>query len=233
MLIRLLLAAITLTFAVLIPLRFDYMVSLIVASMGLGWVLTTILLRVLVILLFALALKFIFSSFAKTQRVRNWIVLLIAILPGFGISFIAPIYITDYGMLTDDLKLENIEVLEAAIGGKLVSESGYSFVVFFTTSCPHCKAASEKIGTNIEAGQKIPVTAIFPGEEGDTKAFLEKHKGQKFTHFLLNNDPLFIDLSGGTFPSMFLLDNQGKTIYHWTGDQLNYSGLDYLKSLEH
>lgn len=219
--------------AILTPLNFNLILETIVVKMGLGWVFTTILIRLIVIILVALSLRLLTRAFQKTSKIKTWILVAIAFPVGFGISFISPIYITDYGMLTDDMKLENIEALEIEIGGKLILEDSYNLVAFFTTSCPHCKAASEKLGANIKGGQKIPVTAIFPGEEGDTHTFLEEHKGQNFTSYLINHDDLFLDLSGGTFPSMFLLDKDGKTIYHWTGDQLNYTGLDYLKSLEH
>lgn len=232
MILRLFLATVFLTISVIIPFYFDTLLSKMVEKTGFEWVTSTILIRLMVIILVTVALKLIFSIFEKLKRVKLWLVFLIALVPGFGISFISPIYITDYGMLTDDFKLENIEALEQEIGSKLILEDNYNLVAFFTTSCPHCKAASEKIGTNILSGQKIPVAAIFPGEEGDSKTFLEKHKGQNFTAYTVNNDALFLNLSGGTFPSMFLLDKNGKTVYHWTGDRLNYTGLDYLKSLE-
>lgn len=232
MILRILFSVIFLAAAFITPLYFDSLLSGIVETTGLGWVFSTILIRLLVIIFLAISLRLIFSMFAKTKTLKVWLIFLIALLPGFGISFISPIYITDYGMLTDDMKLENIEVLEIEIGGKLILEDSYNLVAFFTTSCPHCKAASEKLGANIKGGQKIQVTAIFPGEEGDTHAFLEEHKGLDFTSYLIDHDDLFLDLSGGTFPSMFLLDKDGKTVYHWTGDQLNYTGLDYLKSLE-
>ncbi|MBK6952907.1 MAG: hypothetical protein IPH24_12915 [Crocinitomicaceae bacterium] len=232
MILKLLLAVGFMTLAIIAPLNFNFLLENIVVATGLGWVFTTILIRLLSIILVAISLRLLTRAFQKTSKIKTWVCIAVAFPLGFGISFITPIYTTDYGMLTDDFTLENINALEHEIGGSVINESGYSFVTFFTTTCPHCKAASEKIGINLENGQKVPVIAIFPGEEGDTKTFLEKHNGENFTTYRLNNDPLFIDISGGTFPSMFLLDKEGKTVYHWTGDQLNYTGLDYLKSLE-
>lgn len=203
----------------------------IVSKIGLSWLITSILIRILVIVFFAIAVHRLIKIFKRFRNAKFIYVLLICLLPGFGISFITPIYVTDYGDFSDDFKLNNITELENQTNSKLLPETGYALVAFFSTTCPFCKEESKKLGTNIDAGQKITVNAIFPGTDEDTKKFLEENKGEKFNYFLLDNDPLFIDLSGGTFPSLFLIDSNGETIKHWQGDALNYSSLDYLKSL--
>lgn len=233
MILRILLVLVCFGLAFIIPFHFEKILIFSVSSIGLGWVLSTILIRVLVILLVSIALfKIKALAGKKLQRIKSWMVVLIALVLGFGISFISPIYNVDYGSLSDDKKLENLDLLEAEIDYVTGTNSKYCLVAFFTTGCPHCKAASERLGVNIDAGQKTEVVAIFPGTQEDTDKFLKKHKGQKFNSRIINNDALFVGISGGAFPSMFLLDENGNTLNHWTGDELNYTALDYLKSLE-
>ncbi|MBK9191711.1 MAG: hypothetical protein IPM77_09460 [Crocinitomicaceae bacterium] len=128
--------------------------------------------------------------------------------------------------------MSKTEELELVAGSEILSDKNYTLIAFFTTTCPHCMSASRRIGINIEGGQQIPVTAIFPGSEEDTQKFLETNNGLKFNSLIINNDDLFLRASNGVFPSIFLADNSGKTINHWIGEELNYTGLDYLKSLE-
>lgn len=229
---NLFLAVLFLSISVLIPLVFENALVFLVTNLKLGWVFSSVILRLLVIVLFSISLFQFFKLNEKLSRLKFWLVLLIGLLPGFGVSFIAPIYVTDYGMLGDDLELKDLNELELAAGSPVLSAENYTLVAFFTTTCPHCQAASARIGYNIKGGQTVPVTAIFPGSEGDTHQFLEENNGKEFNALLINNDDLFLRISNGTFPSIFLVDKSGKTLNHWVGDELNYTGLDYLKSLE-
>ena len=225
-------AIIILIGSILIPVFFENAIVFLVSKLGLGWVFSSVLLRVLVIVLFSVSLYQFFQLSQRLARLRFWLVLLIGLLPGFGISFISPIYVTDYGMFGDDLILTDINELETSTGQKILSDGKYTLVAFFTTTCPHCQAASKRIGVNFDGGQLIPVTAIFPGSEGDTQKFLETNHGENFNALIIDNDDLFLKTSNGVFPSIFLIDKSGKTLNHWIGEELNYTGLDYLKSLE-
>jgi hypothetical protein len=82
------------------------------------------------------------------------------------------------------------------------------------------------------AGMKIKVDLFFSGNKKDTEYFLETNNGTSFSHHYIHADSDFTGFAGYIFPSIYLLDPAGKTIYHWTGDEMNYSALDYLIELE-
>lgn len=231
MVLRILFTLILFGASFIVPVYFSVL-TINLVKIGTGWVAATILLRALCILLVLVALLILKNVFQKTRKISFLIVLLIALPTGFGISFISPIYQSDYGDFTDDVQLVKADELKAEIGNFLSSDNSSSLLCFFTTTCPHCKVASEKIGINQEAGQKIKVVTVFPGEVSDTEKFITEHRGQQFDVRYVSNDQLFVETSGGVFPSVFLLDANGNTLKHWTGDNLNYSGLDYLLNLE-
>ena len=228
---KLILGLISLGLAFIIPLYFEQILFSLVGSIGLGWVMSTILLRLLVIILFAIFLKQVFNLFEITRKIKSYLVFIIALLPGFGISFIYPIYQLDYGMYNDGFQMENSQEFNKAVGEDVIIDGEKSLVVFFTTTCPHCMYACRKLSINREAGQNLQVNAIFPGNKNDTEEFLSNHNGLEFNWFLID-DSTFIKYSGGAFPSIFLMDEKGETEYHWTGDELNYSALDYLLGLD-
>ena len=232
MITRIFIGIISLVIALVTPFYFESILFFSVANIGLGWVITTILIRLIVILFLTIVLVQIFSFFVRLKKIKTWIVFLIAIAPGFGISFISPIYETDYGLRNDDFPLNNQAVLSDSTGVDIVPKNGYAVCAFFTTTCPHCMAASQKLGINIEGGQKTPVYTFFPGTLEDTENFLKVNNGSKFQYFLIDNADLFLNTSGGVFPSIFVINSKGETEYHWNGDEMNYSALDYLKSLE-
>lgn len=231
MVLRILFTLILFGASFIVPVYFNVL-TINLVKIGTGWVAATILLRALCILLVLVALLILKNVFQKTRKISFLIVFLIALPTGFGISFISPIYQSDYGDFTDDVQLVKADELKAEIGNFLSSDNSSSLLCFFTTTCPHCKVASEKIGINQEAGQKIKVVTVFPGEVSDTEKFITEHRGQQFDVRYVSNDQLFVETSGGVFPSVFLLDANGNTLKHWTGDNLNYSGLDYLLNLE-
>lgn len=229
LLLSLLFAALT----VITPFYFDTLLDYTVQHTPLGWVMTTILIRLIVIVFFIVALKNLFAAFQKTKKLKTWIIVLIGLIPGFFISFaIAPIYNTDYGLFNDGVKLENVEGIEAATNGTFVNESRPTLIAFVTTTCPFCKLACRKLGKNLKKGQNIKVDFIFPGNREDADRFLEENNGTEFNGHLMPDDPTFMGYAGYNFPSIFVVNVNGETDYHWIGDQMNYSALDYLLSLE-
>ena len=155
-----------------------------------------------------------------------------AILPGVGISFISPIYDSDYGLFDDNMELPYLNnVISESTNSEFQSPDSKFLLVFFTPGCPHCKAASTKLGTNLEAGQQIPVHAVFPEYSADTETFLQENNGLKFSSHHLA-DSTFVWNSGPSFPSIFLMNSDGSTEKHWSGDMINFSALDYLASIE-
>ena len=225
---------IALGIACVIPFYFDEILFFTVRNIGLGWVLTTILVRLLVIILVAISIRQFFNLSQRLKKVKSWAIFMIALVPGFGISFIAPIYNTDYGMMTDGLEMADRKALSEALQAEVAPDKGYALYAFFTTNCPFCMAASQKLGANIDGGQTVPVYAIFPGTEEATNKFIAENDGAKFNTLRLQteNDSLFLAYAGNSFPSIFLVNSKGETEYHWTGEEMNYSALDYLQSLD-
>ena len=229
---KILLSLLALGIAVIIPVFFEELLALFVTKLSAGWVFSTIYIRILVIIFFAVFLNLLFSNFEKTRKIKFWVVFLIAIVPGFGLSFISPIYEGDYGYVQkEDLPQLNIEQLKEATQDQLEIEKEYEIIAFFTSTCPHCMSTSKKLGMNISAGQEIPVTAMFPGDKASAEGFLSANGGEAFTYFVIEGEPFAMN-AGGSFPSTFLVNKKGETVNHWRGDVLNYSALDHLLSLE-
>jgi thiol-disulfide isomerase/thioredoxin len=220
-----------LVLAFIIPLFYDGILDFFVVNLKSGWVFGSIYIRLIVIILFTVFLYLLFSLFERTRKIKFIFVLLISLLPGFGISFIKPIYDIDYGMFDDSMEIETAALSEAT-NGDFQFANERVVLAFFTTSCPHCKAASTKIGTNKAAGQKIQVHAFFPGNKEDTDQFLQDNNGEAFHPYLIGSEETFTNLGGFTYPSVFVVDGNGKTERHWTGDMINYTALDFLYDLE-
>lgn len=203
----------------------------LIDKLSLGWVMSNSIARLIVCLTFARGLQLIVQTFKP--NFNGLLLIIIGLIAGFGVSFISPIYESDFGdHSTTDITIDH-DGLTALTDGKYQIKNQPYVVAFFTTSCPHCKAASKNIGFLSQRDRMVPVIAIFPGNKEDTKTFLLENNGQFFEHYILDNDEYFIKNSGSAFPSIFLINEKGETIKHWFGDLLNYTALDYLESLHH
>lgn len=232
MLARLSLSIIGLIICFIIPIYFYELLGFLVTKMSAGWVFGTIFIRFLVIVFLTIALSLIFSTFEKTKRVKFWIIFLIALIPGFGISFIEPIYETDYGYFQhNDLPSININELETNTNNAFKFSNEVQIICFFTSTCPHCMATSQKLGMNIAGGQEIEVTVFFPSTKEDRQRFINENNGTAFNAYSIDKE-VFLANGGNTFPATFLVNKNGETINFWTGDQLSFSTLDYLLGLE-
>lgn len=218
---------------ILLSIKFEEALYFFVLKLGLSWVWSSILIRLLVALCFIVALKQIFNLFNRLKQVKNWIVALIGIVPGFFLSFgISPIYDIDYGMLDDKLKIEELADLSADTNETYLHNGNYELIAFLDIGCAHCKMALKKLNANILAGQTVPVQLFFHNDPEDVQNFLASNNGENITHHNLQNEEVFVKHAGYEFPSIFLINPQGETSYHWVGDEMNYSALDYLLSLE-
>lgn len=215
-----------------IPIFYTELLEFSVVFLSAGWVFSTIYLRLLVIIFLAIALNILFSYSKRLRKIRFGVVFLIALLPGFGISFISPIYEDDYGITqNEDPPILDIDLLKNETGGEFKITGNYILVAFLSTNCGHCMALSRKLGINQKAGQTIPIHSFFPGEEEYSSDFLKSNNGQAFQSYNIT-DTAFISQAGSSFPSTYLIDKDGKTINHWRGDVINYSTLDYFLDLD-
>ncbi len=230
---NLLILIISLALAISIPFYFHEILVFGVVKIGLGWVVTTVLIRLAVILFFLFALNAILLIIRKGVRPRFLILLAIGIVPGFLISFaIEPIYDIDYFMLGDELELTEFDRLAEASSNSYTRQDTTEILAFFDVGCDHCQAACNKLGLNIEAGQTIPVHVFFANDTANVNHFLETNNGLALNSHFLQSENTFVSFAGFEFPSIFLIDSTGKTVYHWIGERMNYSALDYLLSLE-
>ncbi|MFP5471847.1 MAG: hypothetical protein ACLGGV_09645 [Bacteroidia bacterium] len=180
-------------------------------------------LRLSIIFLFAYSFFNLLSLILK--KINRVVLFFISLAIGFGISFINPIYVDDYGiaqktefMLQDNFIAENI------------AEDGYVVAAFFTTTCPFCQAACKNFSINDKKEKQPKTILFFPGNKEDSENFL-KDANATFEYTLIADQTTFTDNSGYSFPSVYLLKDK-KIINHWIGAEINYSVLDYLASLK-
>ncbi len=217
----------------MIPIYFETLLEFFVIKIGTGWVFSTLYMRLLVVIFFAISLNSIFSFFSKTRKLKMWVTFLIAVAPGIGISMIRPVWQGEYGSVEQLKNLPDLDIsgLRNETKGMFSSGKGNQIVAFFTSNCPHCMNCSKKLGINIEAGMTLPVTTFFPGEADDANRFLDKNRGSEFNSYCLS-DSTFLNNAGQSFPVTFLIDKDGKTLNYWKGDVVNYNALDYLLDME-
>ena len=233
MIFRIVIMLLALGICFVIPFYFDSILDTMVQSMGIGWVFSTIYIRLMVVIFFAIFLNALFASFNKTRKLNKvWITFLIALGPGFGISMLHPIWQGDYGRPAQPEAHFNLDVEQLQIESDGAFETGEKQIVsFFTTGCPHCMATSRKLGKNKAAGMKLPVTAFFPGERPDAQIFIDNNLGESFDFHTIS-DSTFLMNAGSSFPVTFLIDQNGKTLQFWGGDVLSFNVLDDLLDME-
>lgn len=228
---RLFLAILFIGLSILIPFKFYYLLFTLVIDLNSGWVFGTFFIRALVIISLTIGIYSLFSVFKKTQKIKFMYTLLICLLPGFGISFLHPIYNTDFGIYSDGIELDHA-AFKLETGELLENETDHHLIAFFTPDCGHCQTAAYLIGVNHLAGQEINTYAIFNSDLESIQGFLADNEGDSFFAHNIGDTQKFISYSEFEFPSIYLIDPQGKTKYHWAGDMFNYSALDCLLNLE-
>jgi|GEM_PF-1349857 len=194
-----------------------------------GWVKGSLILRLIVSLGFARGVQLIYKAIVTGKK--SFLVFLIATLVGFTIVFIAqPIYTTDYGNLgTSDLSLD-ISKLKEETNNEFNLNSKHALVIFFSTNCGTCKEMSNKIGQLQSTGNSPQVISLFPGSNVDAITFLNENNGGNFKYHMIDNDTYFQEAANYSFPSIFLIDKNGKSIDHWEGSLMNYTAFDLINA---
>ena len=138
------------TASIFVAIEYETVLYFFVLKLGLGWVYSSIFIRIIVAFFFIIGLNSIFKIFKRTRKVKKWRVVLIGIVPGFFISFgISPIYDIDYGMLNDNLKLETLADLSADTNGTYSHSERHELIAFLDVGCAHCKMALKKLLMNL------------------------------------------------------------------------------------
>ncbi len=215
--------------AVSCALGFASLLILLVSKLGMNWTIASVIARLLVLVLVTLSFKAILPLIFPRRNVKLFYIFLIALLPGVALSFVHPIYVTDYGSFDDNMEFKGVESLEKDLASAYTFKQEPVILAFFTTDCNHCKAVCSKLAINAKSGQRLPVHAFFSGAPEDAKTFLAENKALEFNYHFIEEDSIYLTYSGYIFPSIFLLDEGGNTVKHWEGDVVNYTALDYLK----
>ncbi len=194
-----------------------------------GWVMGSIILRLVISLAFARGVQLIYKSI--TQNRKSVLVFLIGTLVGFTIVFITqPIYSIDYGNFGTTDRSIDFDVLKKEADKEIDLKSKEALVVFFSTNCGTCVEISNKLGKLQVIGNTPQIIALFGGEEVDAINFMNQNKGTGFNYYMIDNDLFFEETAEYSFPSIFLVDSKGNTIQHWDGSLMNYSAFDLINS---
>jgi len=208
-------------------LAFNFTNSLnnFVSRLPLGWVVSSIILRLFICIAFARGLMLILKVIKPT--INSVLVLSVGLIIGFGVSFITPIYNTDYSEINaNDLKLD-FQQLQLKANNSIQLNNKPAVVAFFSTSCPHCSTTSKLLGVMANANKGPQVVALFPGNKEDTERFIKQNNAKNFKSILIADKVYYTETTQGSVPSIFLVDGQGNTVKHWSGE-LSYPSLDYI-----
>lgn len=215
--------------AVYISFTFQKSLGNLVVKSGISWFWGSIVLRIVTCIAFARGVQLIIKS--TNFKLNTVLIILIGLVLGFGISFVGePIYNTDYGTYGNTEKKIDINTLQVITEDSFNLNGKSTVISFFTSDCPHCKALSNKLGFLNKNGLSPQIIAIFPGNKEDTDRFLKENNGDSFIHHRISDHDFIMESTGGSFPSVFLVDKNGETVSQWSGDELNYSALDLFKS---
>lgn len=194
-----------------------------------GWVMGSIILRVVLSLAFARGVQLTYKGLFPSKR--PILVFSIGVLVGFTVSFFAqPIYNVDYGHYGNSKLTLNLGELRQEVGQELSLNNENALIIFFSTDCSTCIEMSNKIGHLQEMGNTPQIIALFSGEETDAIKFLNTNKGTKFKYYMVNDFDYFLESADYSFPSLFLVDKNGEAIQHWEGTLVNYSAFDLINT---
>ena len=158
----------------------------------------------------------------KTKKKNTWLSLLI-IVPMFCLPFIlSPLFIEDFESISNKYEKKNTDwpVIENKFNNQNVDlNSGNYIVAFFSTNCKHCNQLARILGVTTRGfNSKKNIVLVFPGNEEDTKKFLDRNK-VNYPYIRVTPDE-FTKVAGFAFPSIFSIEN-GKVLKHWTGDNFS------------
>lgn len=232
-LLSLLLIIAYLGLATFVSLNFVDVLKFLVLKLSLGWVIGTIAVRLIVMVLFVLAVHRILSLFPKEKRLKDYWAILIGIGPGFLLSFaLFPIYNADYGMLSDNLKIEHFEELSADSYNSYEHLSEKKVIAFIDIGCGHCREACHKFSLIKQQNEELPFYLFFYNDTIYVEDFIETYANNEFKAYYLKSNEAFVKYAGYEFPSIFYVDENSESVYHWVGDKMNYTAMDYLIGLE-
>lgn len=219
--------------ATLISLQFIAVIEFLVLQLSFGWVFGTIFIRLFVMIFFILGVLHFLLLLPKEKRLKDYWAILIGIGPGFLLSFaLFPIYNTDYGMLNDDLQISNFEQLEADSYDSYQHVDEKKVLAFLDIGCGHCREACYKFTLIKEQNPDLPFYLFFYNDTVYVEDFVATYGDNQFSPYYLKSNESFINFAGFEFPSIYYVDESSTSIYHWVGDELNYTAMDYLTGLK-
>ena len=177
--------------------------------------------------LFPLFLVGVWMISKSTLTKTSWWSLLVGGLVIGGVFALNPLFIDDYESKPKEYtyKAKDWEIIKSKFKEQDIDlNQGNYLIAFFSTNCPHCNDLAKAFGTTYRGfGSQRKVVLVFPGNEEDTKAFIERNKSD-FPYIRVTPDE-FTKTAGFAFPSLFEIDN-GKPVLHWTGTSFNFKVRD-------
>lgn len=163
-------------------------------------------------------------SLKKTFRF-NLIIMILSIGILGGIAFASnPIYEFD---LADNR--EAISIHKTSLSKKLGNEK--SAVVFGTFSCPHCRALAAKLNILASRNPEARVSyLLYTKDKEKVDIFQKETKSDLLNYIQIKNKDLFLEMTEGSFPTIFYYDGQDFK-YKWKNDDLGMTALDFLENL--
>ena len=176
---------------------------------------------------FPLFLAGVWFTTKSTRTKTSWWSLLVAVVVVAVIFATNPLFIDDYESKSKEYtyKAKDWEIIKSKFKEQNIDlNQGDYLIAFFSTNCPHCNDLARAFGSTYRGfGSQRKVVLVFPGNEEDTKAFIERNKSD-FPYIRITPDE-FTKTAGFAFPSLFEIDN-GEPALHWTGTSFSYKVRD-------
>jgi hypothetical protein len=166
--------------------------------------------------------------FIKNSALR---VILISI---FSItSFIIPYLISpiaQYALIdhpTENIQTSYIDLLNKYVDLDSINQKS-TVIALFSTNCPFCFEAAEKIGVTQGFKNFKNVITIFPSKEEDANLFIE-NSFYETTKILCTKED-FIKLTDGRYPKFFIID-ENKKVSRYGASSFQHRTIDLLSNL--
>ena len=213
--------------AILISLYCLEIEQLLVSSTTMGWTISSLLPKGLVIVFSILGSIVLFSNVKS-----NTIKIAVTVLPFicFGIAFYSsPIYEGDYSKKgTENVIVSDDNWVMTAIEKDKSADDG--LVCVLSASCGHCVTAAKRVKVMHKRQPKLAISIVLFGNDSteisDFKALINEPDFIYHETFDFKN---VVDINLGGFPCFIYLKDH-KIIQRWHDEQMGYPTFDWIEN---